>query len=70
MNKYMLEKYPTQWNDMKSDTGWHRPTWATLYYTKSVYDFIWRSEEYFADENILSLKKKLKDLFGSYRYSS
>ncbi len=60
MNKYMLEKYPAQWSDMKSDTGWYRPTWATLYYTNAVYDFIWRSEEYFADENVLSLKRKIK----------
>lgn len=60
MNKYMLEKYPSQWNDMKHDKGWYRPTWATLYYTKAVYDFIWRSEEYFADENVFLLKKKIK----------
>ena len=60
MNNYMLKKYPTYWNKMKSDTSWYRPTWATLYYTKAIYDFIWRSEEYFADNNIFFLKRKIK----------
>jgi len=60
MNNYMSEKYPNQWNIMKRDTGWYRPTWATLYYTKAIYDFIWRSDEYFADKEILSLKRQIK----------
>jgi hypothetical protein len=60
MNSYMSAKYSTQWNEMKRDTGWYRPAWATLYYTKAIYDFIWRSEESYDDDNIISLRKEIK----------
>jgi hypothetical protein len=49
----MSEKYSSEWADMKQDTGWYRPTWATFYYTKSIYNFIWKSEENYNDNNLL-----------------
>ncbi len=60
-NAYMLEHHEAEWKKMKQDlTGWYRmPSW-TLYYTKAVYDFIWRSDENLGDQAIALLKKRIR----------
>jgi hypothetical protein len=45
---------------MKEDTAWYRPSWATLYYGKAVYEFIWGEKTILNDENIDSIKRKIK----------
>ena len=56
----MLSYHESEWKKMKTDTGWYRPNWATLYYSKAVYDFIWRSNENFGDESIATQKRIIK----------
>jgi len=56
----MTINYKNEWDKMKEDTGWYRPKWATFYYSKAVYDFIWRSEESFNDDQIKFLKQKIR----------
>jgi len=60
LNNYMELNYRNEWNKSKEDTGWSRPNWATLYYSKAVYDFVWRSDEIFNDDQINILKQKIK----------
>lgn len=60
LNRYMLLRHPSEWKAMKENLGWYRPQWATLYYSKAVYDFIWRSGEDFGDENVSRLKRMIK----------
>lgn len=47
LSNYMKENYSHNWHKMLNDTSWYSPSWANLYYTKSVYDFIWRKDESF-----------------------
>jgi hypothetical protein len=49
-----------EWSKMKENTGWYRPNWATLYYGKAVYEFIWGKDRLFNDENIDSILRKIK----------
>ena len=56
----MRINYKNEWEKMKEDTGWYRPKWATIYYSKAVHDFIWRSDESFNDEQIKLLKQKIR----------
>lgn len=58
--RYMSDRHPAVWKAMIEDAGWYRPQWATLYYSKAVYDFIWRSEEDFGEKDIAELKKKIR----------
>jgi len=60
LNNHMKTYHNNTWQKMKDDTGWYRPTWATLYFSKAVYDFIWRSEESFGDTSIPVLRKRIK----------
>lgn len=60
LNKHMSNCHKLVWQKMKDDTGWYRPNWATLYFSKAVYDFIWRSEESFGDANIPVLRRRIK----------
>ncbi len=56
----MLKSHNLFWEKMKNDTGWYRPTWATLYYSKAVYDFIWRSDEDLNDPLVRHLRRKIR----------
>ena len=60
LNKYMTQNHGNIWETMKHDTGWYRPNWATLYYSKAVYDFIWKSSETYGDDYLTVLKKEIK----------
>jgi len=60
LNNYMKTKYGNEWDNMKNDTSWYRPPWATLYFSKSIYDFIWKSDFDFKDKNLMILKKRIK----------
>ena len=56
----MKINFKDEWLRMKEDTGWYRPSWATLYYSKAVYEFIWGKALTINDENIDSIKLKIK----------
>ena len=60
LGKYMDAFHKSKWREMMEDTGWFRPTWTTLYYSKAVYDFIWRSADTLGDDNICVFKKRIK----------
>lgn len=62
LDNYMSANYPKIWSNMKEDTGWYRPSWATIYYTKAIYRFIWKSDDYFGDKNLKLLKPKIKKI--------
>ncbi len=47
---------------MKEDTGWYAPTWANLYFTKAVYDFIWKAHETFGDEEVTRLRHRIRSI--------
>ncbi|MBA3011590.1 MAG: hypothetical protein FP812_15345 [Desulfobacula sp.] len=52
LNRYMLKHHEFEWKKMKQDTSWGRAPWMNFYYTKKVYNFIWRSTENYGDKNI------------------
>ena len=60
LNSYMKINYKNEWEKMKDDTGWYRPKWATIYYSRAVYKFIWKSDENFNDVKINILKRKIR----------
>jgi len=59
LNQYMLKNHKFEWNKMKEDTSLYRLPWMNLYYTKAVYNFIWRSVETYGDENIHMQRLKI-----------
>jgi hypothetical protein len=59
-NRYMREHWGLQWKRMKEDTTLYRLSWMNLYFTKAAYDFIWRSDETYGDENIASQRKVMR----------
>lgn len=60
LGAYMVEFHKSNWQKMMENTSWLRPTWATLYYSKAVYDFIWKSADTLGDDNIDIFRKKIK----------
>ena len=60
LNKYMNKYHFSKWSVMKNDTGWYRPVWASFYFSKGIYGFVWKSEEDFNDVNIVKLRKSIK----------
>ena len=60
LNSYMKMHFNDEWSKMKEDPGWYRPSWATLYYGKGVYEFIWGKDRPFNDENIEFIVRKIK----------
>ncbi len=60
LNNYMELKHKTKWDKMKEDTGWLRPKWATLYFSQAVFEYIWKSDNNFSDQELNLLKKKIK----------
>ena len=55
----MSVNFPKQWEKMKNDTEW-TPTWSHLYFSNSVYNFIWKVEENFGDSKLTELKKSVR----------
>lgn len=47
---------------MKRNSGWYRPSWANLYYSKAVYEFLWKTDECFHDATICILKRKIRNV--------
>ena len=61
MNTYMLAYHEAEWNKMKKNlTGWYRMPSLTPYYTKAIYDYIWRSDENYGDQNITLQKGRIR----------
>ena len=60
LDRYMHSNHRIKWEKMKKDTGWYRPSWATLYYSKAVYDFIWHSDESFGDQTVVFQKRVIR----------
>ncbi len=59
--KYMSANHNEKWHLMMQERGWlPAPTWSNTYFTKAIYDFIWRSEENYGDPNIDFLRKQIR----------
>jgi hypothetical protein len=62
----MMSHFKNFWEELKEDSRWYRPSWANLYHSKAVHDFIWRSDEDFGDANIRILKQKIKRIIWEF----
>lgn len=51
---YMCRHHTGRWEAMKSGFVWK------LYHTKAIYDFVWKSDEAFNDDNIVEYRNKLR----------
>lgn len=62
LNSYMNLNFKNEWDKMKENTGWYRPSWATLYFSKAIHEFIWKTDTNFNDKNISLIKHKIKKI--------
>ena len=51
---HMVRHHADRWEAMKSGFVWK------FYHTKAIYDFVWKSDEAFNDEDIVAYRKKLR----------